>query len=180
VRHIKNPISLARLVKDTTEHVLLVGQGAELFALNSGVTLIPTKDLIADFGDAPRSPMAPTHVHRKKRYEKDTTPSKTELMVYLFNITFPCIALGVLNSTLEPWELWLSTPEVRSVQLLQQVECQVRWKAELETLHLSDVVLWLMMRSLESVPPDGVKLSLSFELHPELLISSNGVNVLST
>jgi len=48
VRHIKNPISLARLVKDTTEHVLMVGQGAELFALNSGVTLIPTKDLIAD------------------------------------------------------------------------------------------------------------------------------------
>jgi beta-aspartyl-peptidase (threonine type) len=51
VRHIKNPISLAKLVKDGSEHVLIVGHEAELFALNHGVRLVPTSDLIARWND---------------------------------------------------------------------------------------------------------------------------------
>ena len=41
VRHIKNPIELARMVMDRTSHVLLTGEGAEEFALEQGVVLVP-------------------------------------------------------------------------------------------------------------------------------------------
>jgi L-asparaginase / beta-aspartyl-peptidase len=40
VRHVKNPIDLARLVMDKTPYVLLVGDGAEEFALEQGVMLV--------------------------------------------------------------------------------------------------------------------------------------------
>lgn len=41
VHHVKNPIDLARLVMDKSPHVLLIGQGAEEFALEQGVVLVP-------------------------------------------------------------------------------------------------------------------------------------------
>ena len=41
VKHIRNPIELARMVMDRTPHVLLSGEGAEEFALEQGVTLVP-------------------------------------------------------------------------------------------------------------------------------------------
>ncbi|MSQ92917.1 MAG: isoaspartyl peptidase/L-asparaginase [Gammaproteobacteria bacterium] len=41
VRHIKNPIELARMVMDRSPHVLLTGEGAEEFALEQGVKLVP-------------------------------------------------------------------------------------------------------------------------------------------
>jgi len=41
VRHIRNPIELARMVMDRTSHVLLTGEGAEEFALEQGVALVP-------------------------------------------------------------------------------------------------------------------------------------------
>ncbi|HET7757597.1 MAG TPA: isoaspartyl peptidase/L-asparaginase, partial [Steroidobacteraceae bacterium] len=41
VHHVKNPIELARLVMDKSPHVLLAGAGAEEFALEQGVTLVP-------------------------------------------------------------------------------------------------------------------------------------------
>jgi len=41
VHHVKNPIDLARLVMDKSPHVLLIGQGAEEFALEQGVALVP-------------------------------------------------------------------------------------------------------------------------------------------
>lgn len=41
VHHVKNPIDLARLVMDKSPHVLLAGPGAEEFALEQGVTLVP-------------------------------------------------------------------------------------------------------------------------------------------
>lgn len=40
VRHIANPISLARMVMEKTPHVLLVGDGAEQFAKSQGVELL--------------------------------------------------------------------------------------------------------------------------------------------
>jgi len=43
VRHIKNPISLARLVMEKSEHVLLIGNGAEAFAQTQGVVLVDEK-----------------------------------------------------------------------------------------------------------------------------------------
>jgi beta-aspartyl-peptidase (threonine type) len=41
VHHVKNPIELARLVMDKSPHVLLAGAGAEEFALEQGVKLMP-------------------------------------------------------------------------------------------------------------------------------------------
>ncbi|MGB6603542.1 MAG: isoaspartyl peptidase/L-asparaginase [Steroidobacteraceae bacterium] len=41
VRHVKNPVELARRVMEKSRHVLLVGSGAEEFALEEGFTLVP-------------------------------------------------------------------------------------------------------------------------------------------
>jgi L-asparaginase / beta-aspartyl-peptidase len=41
VRHVRNPIELARMVMERTPHVMLSGEGAEEFALEQGVTLVP-------------------------------------------------------------------------------------------------------------------------------------------
>ncbi|HTX05271.1 MAG TPA: isoaspartyl peptidase/L-asparaginase [Steroidobacteraceae bacterium] len=41
VRHVRNPIELARRVMEKSRHVLLVGAGAEEFALEEGLGLVP-------------------------------------------------------------------------------------------------------------------------------------------
>ncbi len=41
LRHVRNPIELARLVMERSGHVLLAGAGAEEFALQQGITLVP-------------------------------------------------------------------------------------------------------------------------------------------
>ncbi|HET7587582.1 MAG TPA: isoaspartyl peptidase/L-asparaginase [Gammaproteobacteria bacterium] len=41
VQHVANPIALARLVMEKTPHVLLVGEGAENFAIAQGIDLVP-------------------------------------------------------------------------------------------------------------------------------------------
>ncbi len=41
VRHVRNPIELARRIMQKSRHVLLVGAGAEEFALEEGMTLVP-------------------------------------------------------------------------------------------------------------------------------------------
>jgi beta-aspartyl-peptidase (threonine type) len=41
VRHVKNPVELARRVMEKSRHVLLVGAGAEEFALEEGLALVP-------------------------------------------------------------------------------------------------------------------------------------------
>jgi beta-aspartyl-peptidase (threonine type) len=41
VRHVRNPIELARMVMERTPHVLLAGEGAEEFALEQGMALVP-------------------------------------------------------------------------------------------------------------------------------------------
>jgi beta-aspartyl-peptidase (threonine type) len=40
VQHVKNPVDLARLVMEKSRHVLLIGRGAEDFALEEGMPLI--------------------------------------------------------------------------------------------------------------------------------------------
>jgi beta-aspartyl-peptidase (threonine type) len=41
VRHVRNPVELARLVMEKSPHVLLVAEGAEEFALEQGMVLVP-------------------------------------------------------------------------------------------------------------------------------------------
>lgn len=43
VKHVKNPISLARLVMEKSPHVLMVREGAEAFAKQNGVELVDPK-----------------------------------------------------------------------------------------------------------------------------------------
>jgi L-asparaginase / beta-aspartyl-peptidase len=41
IRHVKNPIGLARLVMDKSPHVMLIGEGAEKFARERGLEFVP-------------------------------------------------------------------------------------------------------------------------------------------
>jgi beta-aspartyl-peptidase (threonine type) len=41
LRHVRNPIELARLVMERSPHVMMIGEGAEEFALEQGITLVP-------------------------------------------------------------------------------------------------------------------------------------------
>ncbi len=41
LKHIKNPISLARMVMEKSPHVMMVGEGAEAFARQQGVGFVP-------------------------------------------------------------------------------------------------------------------------------------------
>src|SRR5437870_5662674 len=41
IKHIKNPVNLARLVMEKSGHVMMDGEGAEAFAQESGVELLP-------------------------------------------------------------------------------------------------------------------------------------------
>jgi beta-aspartyl-peptidase (threonine type) len=40
VKHVKNPINLARLVMDSSRHVMMTGDGAEIFAVEKGMELV--------------------------------------------------------------------------------------------------------------------------------------------
>lgn len=43
LKHIKNPISLARLIMEKSKHVMMDGEGAEAFAKANGVELVDQK-----------------------------------------------------------------------------------------------------------------------------------------
>jgi beta-aspartyl-peptidase (threonine type) len=63
VRHVKNPIELARLVMDKSPYVLLIGDGAEEFALEQGVVLVApdyfrTERRLQELHDAQRAAAA--------------------------------------------------------------------------------------------------------------------------
>ena len=46
VRDIANPISLARMVMEKTDHVMLIGRGANLFAQEMGVPAVTPEELV--------------------------------------------------------------------------------------------------------------------------------------
>jgi L-asparaginase / beta-aspartyl-peptidase len=48
LRHVANPIDLARQVMDHSKHVVLVGEGAEQFAREQGITLMPESYFITE------------------------------------------------------------------------------------------------------------------------------------
>jgi beta-aspartyl-peptidase (threonine type) len=48
VERIRNPIRLARVILDQSEHMLIAGDGAEQFALEHGIGLCDPKDLITE------------------------------------------------------------------------------------------------------------------------------------
>src|SRR5260370_20828789 len=48
LRHIRNPIRLARQVLENSPHMMVVGEGAERFAVEQGLTLCEPEELIAE------------------------------------------------------------------------------------------------------------------------------------
>lgn len=46
VQNVRNPVSLARLVMEKTDHVLLVGAGANKFAAKQGIPEVPPSELV--------------------------------------------------------------------------------------------------------------------------------------
>jgi L-asparaginase / beta-aspartyl-peptidase len=48
VEHIRNPIHLARCVLEKSQHMMLVGTGAEKFAVENGIALCSPEELITD------------------------------------------------------------------------------------------------------------------------------------
>jgi beta-aspartyl-peptidase (threonine type) len=48
VRHIINPVELARLVMDKSPHVMLIGEGAEELALEHGLVLVPNSYFVTE------------------------------------------------------------------------------------------------------------------------------------
>ena len=49
VENIANPISLARMVMEKSDHVMLVGKGANLFAQEMKIPTVDPKELVSDF-----------------------------------------------------------------------------------------------------------------------------------
>jgi beta-aspartyl-peptidase (threonine type) len=69
VKHVKNPISLARLVMEQSPHVMMVGEGAETFARKQGVELVPQDYFITE--------RRQKDLQKAKEQEKEQgTPSK--------------------------------------------------------------------------------------------------------
>jgi L-asparaginase / beta-aspartyl-peptidase len=72
LRHVRNPVELARTVMEHSEYVLLCGSGAEEFALSRGFTLVPNRYFHTDErwrqlervrgGDGSVSPLTISHV----------------------------------------------------------------------------------------------------------------------
>ena len=45
---VRNPVTLARRVMDSTPHCLIVGEGAQAFAIEQGVEIVPTEYLVTE------------------------------------------------------------------------------------------------------------------------------------
>jgi beta-aspartyl-peptidase (threonine type) len=63
IRHVKNPIGLARLVMDRSPHVMLIGEGAERFAGEQGLEFVPNTYF--------RTPYREQELQRAIRREQD-------------------------------------------------------------------------------------------------------------
>ena len=70
VKHIKNPISLARSVMEQTTHLLLAGDGAEAFAKEKGIELLPQEYFITD------RRLKELEREKEKQKKKQTAPPK--------------------------------------------------------------------------------------------------------
>jgi beta-aspartyl-peptidase (threonine type) len=70
IRHIRNPIGLARLVMDNSAHVMLIGEGAERFAREQGLELVPNTYFRTPY----REQELQRAIHRELHHEKGPVP----------------------------------------------------------------------------------------------------------
>ncbi len=86
VQHVRNPISLARLVMEKSPHVLMVGTGAEEFALGQGMVLVPNSSLVT-----PQKVKA-----LRERLDRETSSGKKETVL----LTRPvAVDVGLVGTT---------------------------------------------------------------------------------
>ncbi len=71
VRHVRNPIDLARRVMEASPHVMLTGAGAEEFALEQGFTLVPNSYFVT-----------PTRKQQLDRILRGSTSPRAELSAF--------------------------------------------------------------------------------------------------
>jgi L-asparaginase / beta-aspartyl-peptidase len=73
LKHIKNPISLARMVMEQSTQLLLVGDGAEAFAREKGIELLPQEYFITD-----RRLKELEREKEKEKKKQPATPKQTQ------------------------------------------------------------------------------------------------------
>ena len=72
LHHVKNPINLARAVMEKSPHVMMIGDGAEQFAKEQNIELVPEKY----FFTQERWDALQRIIKQEKEKEKTTTPNK--------------------------------------------------------------------------------------------------------
>ena len=78
VGRIRNPISLCRTIMDESEHILLVGEGAELFAQEHGIALSAMQDLMhVRERDAWKASMSDLEYSTKDAFRRQNAASDT-------------------------------------------------------------------------------------------------------
>lgn len=88
IKHVKNPISLARVIMEKSKHVMMVGEGAEIYAKDSGLELVDNDYFIT--ADRLKDIKRIKSEERKKL--KETTSSVLQNADYKYG-TVGCAAL---------------------------------------------------------------------------------------
>lgn len=78
VKHIKNPITLARMVMEKSPHVMMAGDGAETFAKQQGITLVDQKYF---FTERRWNDLQKVKQQEKEQQEKDKKTDKPQKQV---------------------------------------------------------------------------------------------------
>lgn len=76
VKHVKNPIELARVVMEKTPHVLLAGEGAEVVAKQHGLPLMPQEYFITEQRQQQLKRVQEQEKSGKKKAELETTSNR--------------------------------------------------------------------------------------------------------
>jgi beta-aspartyl-peptidase (threonine type) len=87
--HIKNPVSLARLVMEKSEHVFLIGDGAEQFAVQNGIELVDQNYFYTD--------KSWNALQRALKREQEKSESQTSLPNELLDKKFGTVGAVALD-----------------------------------------------------------------------------------
>lgn len=91
LKHIKNPISLARMVMEKSPHVMMVGEGAEAFARQQGVEMMPASYFYTE--------RRWQELQREKQEEKQRATAPPKKTAQLDPLTAPMLGEDGLHGT---------------------------------------------------------------------------------
>jgi len=106
LQRIKNPIRLARKILESSPHMMLIGEGAERFAKDSGLALCKPEELV----------------------------SEAEWQAYLLKKRISTLRSIIVDTIRAPLALWRSTRKAAWWLLLPRVEPAANFRAALVTL----------------------------------------------